>query len=77
MSGRVPRLSSQDPVMAAFLPCPAGAKLLEAFATARPDDCEFIEPADFLNVRSSAFSGIAEWDEFADHVSGCPRCGEV
>ena len=77
VSGSARHLSRQDPVMAAFLPCPVGAKLLQAFATARPEDYGFIEPADYLNLRNSAFSGIPEWTGFADHVIGCSRCGEV
>ena len=32
------RLSKQDPVMVAFLPCPVGKDLLQAFASARPQD---------------------------------------
>ena len=70
-------LSKQDPVMEAFLPCPVGDGLLQAFASARPQDYGFLEPADLLDLRTSAFSGSPEWDAFAYHVAGCSQCGEV
>jgi hypothetical protein len=54
--------------------CEEGVALLARFAQARPVDCRFIEPADLTDVRSSAFSGIPEWDAFADHRSRCLRC---
>lgn len=54
--------------------CDEGAALFARFAQARPEDCEFIQPADLTDVHSSAFSGIPEWDAFANHSSGCLRC---
>ena len=47
------------------------------FAAARPSDHGFLEPREFLDLHNSAFSGIPEWDVFAEHVSECSRCGAV
>lgn len=69
-------LSSQDPVVQVFFPCEEGTALLQAFGAARPEDFEFVEPKDFMDLRNSAFSGISEWDAFAEHVQGCTKCGE-
>jgi hypothetical protein len=54
--------------------CDEGMALWATFTQARPEDCEFIQPADLLDAHSSAFSGIPEWDAFANHTSGCLRC---
>jgi len=69
-------ISEEDPmVRVAF--CEDGGRLLEQFAAARPRDNTFLEPKDFSDLRNSAFVGIPEWDEFADHVQTCALCGEV
>lgn len=70
-------LSQQDPMVRVFFPCAQGTELLQTFALARPSDHSFLEPKDFADLRSSAFSGIPEWDAFADHVQRCSLCGEV
>jgi hypothetical protein len=70
-------ISSKDPLVEAFRPCEQGRGLFLKFAAARPSDHGFLEPRDFLDLRSSAFSGIPEWDDFAEHISECSRCGAV
>ncbi len=75
MGARV--LSSQDPLVQVFSPCERGTALLRAFGTARPEDFEFLEPKDFMDLHNSAFAGIPEWDAFAQHVLSCTDCGEV
>jgi hypothetical protein len=68
-------ISSEDPLVEAFRPCEQGSDLLLKFAAARPRDHSFLEPQDFLDLHNSAFSGIPEWDVFAEHVFECSRCG--
>ena len=68
-------ISSEDPLVEALRPCELGRDLLLKFAAARPSDHSFLEPRDFLDLHNSAFSGIPEWDDFAEHVSECSRCG--
>jgi hypothetical protein len=70
-------ISSEDPFVAAFRPCELGRNLLLKFAAARPADHTFLEPRDFVDLHNSAFSGIPEWDVFAEHISQCSQCGEV
>jgi hypothetical protein len=70
-------ISSEDPLVKAFRLCELGRNLLQKFAAARPIDHNFLEPRDLLDLHNSAFSGIPEWDVFAEHVSQCSRCGEV
>ena len=70
-------ISREDPVVQVFFPCRAGTRLLEVFASARPQDQSFLDPKDFADLRNSAFAGIPEWDAFADHVQECSLCGEV
>ena len=67
-------ISSEDPLVEAFRPCEQGRDLLLTFAAARPSDHSFLEPQDFLDLHNSAFSGIPEWDVFAEHVFECSRC---
>jgi hypothetical protein len=71
----VREISSEDPLVEAFRPCERGRDLLQNFAAARPSDHSFLKPRDFLDLHNSAFSGIPEWDDFAEHVSECSRCG--
>jgi|GEM_PF-2121390 len=70
-------ISSEDPLVEAIRPCELGRNLLLKFAAARPTDYSFLEPRDFLDLQNSAFSGIPEWDAFAEHVSECSQCGAV
>jgi hypothetical protein len=70
-------LSAQDPLMRAFWHCQNGKTQLEALADARPIDFTFLEAADFVNLQSSGFARIEEWDAFATHSRSCPVCGEV
>ena len=70
-------ISNEDPLVEAIRPCELGRNLLQKFAAARPDDYSFLEPRDFLDLQNSAFSGIPEWDAFAEHVSECSQCGAV
>ena len=70
-------ISREDPLIQVFSPCEVGTLLLEEFTRTRPADYTFLEPKDFSDLRISAFTGIAEWDSFAEHVLGCTRCGEV
>ncbi len=70
-------ISSEDPLVEALRPCRLGRDILLEFAAARPSDHSFLEPRDFLDLHNSAFSGIPEWDAFANHVSECSRCRVV
>ena len=70
-------ISREDPLIQVFSPCLTGTHLLEEFARGRPADYTFLELKDFSDLRNSAFGGITEWDNFAEHVLGCTRCGEV
>lgn len=70
-------ISSEGPFVAAFRQCEQGSDLLLKFVAARPADCSFLEPRDFIDLHNSAFSGIPEWDVFAEHISQCSQCGEV
>ena len=68
--------SSEDPLVEAFRVNREEVFFLK-FAAARPSDHGFLEPREFLDLHNSAFSGIPEWDVFAEHVSECSRCGAV
>jgi hypothetical protein len=56
------------------LPCQRGTALLRTFAEQRPEDFAFLKANDLVDLRNSAFAGIPEWDEFADHYSTCELC---
>lgn len=60
-------LSNQDPLVIALAPCHEGRRLLEVFATVRPQEYGFMEPKDFSDVHGAAFAGISEGDQFAEH----------
>ncbi len=51
-----------------------GAGLLKAFAEACPTDFSFLLPSDIRVRTNSAFAGMAEWDELAEHIACCKRC---
>jgi hypothetical protein len=55
-------------------PCPSGTALLRAFAERHPSDFSFLQSTDLTDLRNSAFTGIPEWDAFADHYSTCGLC---
>ena len=54
--------------------CPEGSILPRAFAETRPGDCAFLKLADLIDLRNSAFAGIAEWEAFSKHYSSCELC---
>jgi len=54
--------------------CPEGSIPLRAFAEARPGDFAFLKPADLIDLRNSAFAGIAEWKAFSKHYRSCELC---
>lgn len=56
------------------LPCPEGIVLLRAFAERRPSDFAFLTSSDLADLKSSAFTGITEWDAFTDHFVCCELC---
>jgi len=57
-----------------FSACPIGIDLLRQFAQARPNDYAFLQAKDFLDVETSGFIGISEWDAFATHSVACDKC---
>ena len=61
-------------VTVAGIPCFHGIRLLRSFAEARPTDFAFLEPGDLLDLTTSGFAGIPEWDSFAEHYATCERC---
>jgi hypothetical protein len=50
--------------------------LLRLFEEARPNDYAFLQAQDFVDLRTSAFDGIPEWDAFAEHCTTCEDCKE-
>ena len=56
------------------LPCLEGIDLLITFAEARPSDFAFLKPRDLVDLRNSAFAGIAEWEAFSQHYGTCELC---
>jgi hypothetical protein len=55
-------------------PCAHGIELLFAFMMERPTDLSFLERGDFVDLESSGFAGIPEWDEFVRHYTTCVHC---
>ncbi len=55
-------------------PCPAGTALLHSFVLARPADFGFLTAEDLVDLRSSAFAGISEWEAFVTHYTTCELC---
>ncbi len=72
-NGIAQRLQALFPIDEA-LPCPVGKALLRAFAETRPADFNFLKPCDLVDLRSSAFTGIPEWDSFSEHYGSCELC---
>ena len=56
------------------LPCSEGTALLRAFAELRPADFALLQPHDLIDLRSSAFTVIPEWDLFSEHYATCECC---
>lgn len=56
------------------LPCPEGKELLHAFVEHRPSDFAFLKATDLVDLSSSAFDGIPEWDSFSAHYGSCELC---
>jgi hypothetical protein len=56
--------------------CKEGNRLLKHFAVTRPADVSFLKPDDIVDLRSSGFAGIPEWEAFTSHISTCKNCRE-
>jgi hypothetical protein len=56
--------------------CAVGMDLLCRFEEARPNDCAFLQEQDFVDLSTSAFAGIPEWDAFTEHCATCEDCKE-
>jgi hypothetical protein len=56
--------------------CLVGMNLLRRFEEARPNDYAFLQAQDFVDLSTSAFDGIAEWDAFTEHSGTCGDCRE-
>jgi len=77
MAGRIP--VSDETLANLFssnegLPCREGTALLRAFAEHRPSDFAFLTPSDLVDLSTSAFDGIVEWDSFSAHYGTCELC---
>ncbi len=48
--------------------------LLHRFEEARPNDYAFLQAQDFVDLSTSAFDGIPEWDAFTEHCATCEDC---
>jgi hypothetical protein len=54
--------------------CAVGMDLLSLFEVARPNDYAFLQAQDFVDLSTSAFVGIPEWDAFTEHCETCKDC---
>ena len=54
--------------------CAVGMDLLRRFEEARPNDYAFLQVQDFVDLSTSAFIGIPEWDAFTEHCETCEDC---
>lgn len=54
--------------------CAVGMDLLRRFEEARPNDYAFLQAQDFVDLSTSAFVGIPEWDTFTEHCATCEDC---
>lgn len=54
--------------------CREGKRLLRYFAKTRPADIAFLKSDDVIDLGSSGFAGIPEWDTFTHHISTCAHC---
>jgi hypothetical protein len=60
----------------ALLACAVGTDLLRRLEEARPNDYAFLRAQDFVDLSSSAFAGIPEWDAFTEHCETCGDCNK-
>ena len=58
----------------ALAACAVGMDLLRRFEAARPNDYAFLQAQDFVDLGTSAFVGILEWDAFTEHCEMCEDC---
>ena len=56
--------------------CPVGMDLLRRFEAARPNENAFLQAQGFVDLSTSAFDGIPEWDAFTEHRQTCEDCKE-
>jgi hypothetical protein len=54
--------------------CAVGMDLLRRFEEARPNDYAFLQVQDLVDLRTSAFVGIPEWDAVTEHREACEDC---
>ena len=54
--------------------CAVGTDLLRRLEAARPNDYAFLQAQDFVDLGTSAFVGIPEWDAFTEHCATCDDC---
>jgi hypothetical protein len=74
---REPRISAGPVPTEGGLPaCPVGVDLLRRFKEARANDYAFLQVQDFVDLSTSAFDGIPEWDAFTEHCGTCEDCRE-
>ena len=74
---REPRISAGPAPTEGGLPaCPVGVDLLRRFKEARANDYAFLQVQDFVDLSTSAFDGIPEWDAFTEHCQTCEDCKE-
>lgn len=56
--------------------CAVGRDLLRRFEATHPNDYAFLQVQDFVDLSTSAFVGIPEWDAFTEHCETCEDCKE-
>jgi hypothetical protein len=56
--------------------CAVGMDLLRQLEAARPNDYAFLQAQDFVDLSTSAFAGIPEWDAFTEHCGTCKDCNK-
>ena len=72
---REPQISTGPESANDALPtCAVGMNLLRRLEAARPNDYAFLQAQDFVDLRTSAFVGIPEWDAFIEHCEACEDC---
>lgn len=70
-----PQISTEPEWANDALPaCAVGMDLLRRFEAARPNDYAFLQAKDFVDLRTSAFAGIPEWDAFTEHCETYEDC---
>lgn len=75
MAAKEPQISSGSEWSNNDLPaCAVGMDLLRRLEEARPNDYAFLQAQDFVDLHTSAFAGIPEWDAFTEHCETCKAC---